>query len=86
MSPVVTVLAWLFLLLVVAVPIGLVLLSLRGSRFERSRLTYQVMVDLHAIRRRFDLAHFKFELRRDGADARRALLADLRKLHEQDDA
>ena len=82
----VTVMAWLFVMLVVAVPIGLVLLSLRGSQSDGKRLTYQVAVHLHAIRRRFDLAQFNFELRRDAADARRALHADLLNLHEMEDS
>jgi hypothetical protein len=42
--------------------------------------TYQVLVDLHAIRRRFDVALFKFQLGRDMADARRRLDAELEQL------
>jgi len=46
--------------------------------------TYQAMVELHRIRRRFDLAWLKFELQRDGVAARRALQAELRQLSEQE--
>jgi predicted transcriptional regulator len=42
--------------------------------------TYRTLVELHRIRRRFDVAQLKSELRRDAADARRALRAELARL------
>jgi len=42
--------------------------------------TYQVLVDLHTIRRRFDVALFTFQLGRDMAEARRRLDAELDEL------
>jgi hypothetical protein len=75
---VVSVLIWLLLALVV---VGLVLmLSWRNQQSTPDRRSYQAMVELHRIRRRFDVAQLKSELRRDGADARRALRAELDKL------
>jgi hypothetical protein len=38
---------------------------------------YQAMVELHRIRRRFDVSQFKSEVRRDAADARRELRDEL---------
>jgi hypothetical protein len=78
--------AWFYPMLLVAVPVVLILLSVRSRRGKPDKRAYQVLVDLHAIRRRFDLAQFKFELRRDAADARRALRADLRKLSKRDNS
>lgn len=72
----VTVLAWLYLVVMLAVPIGLVLFSLWRSRCRPD----QLMFDLHAIRRRREVAQFKSETRRDAARARRELrhaLSDL---------
>jgi len=43
-----------------------------------------VMVDLHAIRRRFDVARFKLDTRRDAADIRRELRDELRRLDERE--
>jgi hypothetical protein len=80
----VTILAWLYLSLMVAMPTVLVLLSVRRGRPKPNPRIYQVMVELHAIRRRFDLAQHKFELRQDAAYARRALQTDLRRLSERE--
>jgi hypothetical protein len=74
----------IWLVIVVVVVVVLVLLSRQDNRPEIDRLTYQTMVDLHAIHRRFDLGWFKFELRRDAADAQRELRAELRKLEERE--
>jgi hypothetical protein len=74
----VSVLIWLLLALVL---VGLVLLHNRRSRQATpDGGVYWAMVELHRIRRRFDVAQLKFELRRDGADARRVLRAELDKL------
>lgn len=76
----VTVLAWLYLVVVLAVPIGLVLFSWWRSRCRPDQLPYRSMLDLRAIRRRQEVAQFKSERRRDAAKARRELrhaLSDL---------
>jgi hypothetical protein len=73
----VSVLAWLVVGLLV---VWLVIRSRRGRPPAPERLDYQVMVELHRIRRRFDVALLKSELRADAADARRALRAALHKL------
>ncbi|HEV3322110.1 MAG TPA: hypothetical protein VG147_07980 [Solirubrobacteraceae bacterium] len=76
----VTILAWLYLVLLLAVPIGLVLFSLWRPRRRPNQLPYQTMLDLRAIRRRQEVAQFKSETRRDAAKARRDLrhaLSDL---------
>jgi hypothetical protein len=73
----VSVLAWLVVGLVV---VWLVVRSRRGRQAAPDRLDYQVMVELHRIRRRFDVALLKSEIRADAADARRALRAALHKL------
>jgi hypothetical protein len=44
----------------------------------------QVTVELHAIRRRFDVAWFRFQLGRDAADARRRLDAELRMMEDRE--
>lgn len=69
--------AWLFLALVVAVPVVLVLLSRRGSKPKTDHSTYQAIVGLHTIRRRLEVAQVKTELRRDAAQIRRELRAEL---------
>lgn len=69
--------AWLFLALVVVVPVVLALLSRRGSKPEADQSTYQAIVGLHAVRRRLEVAQFKTELRRDTAHLRRELRAEL---------
>lgn len=58
---------------------ALLLLHLRGRGSGRhlSVADYRTMVELHAIRRRFDVAWFKLALKRDVADARRRLHAEL---------
>jgi hypothetical protein len=44
---------------------------------------YQMTVDLHAIRRREELAQFKHEVKRDAAEARRDLRKELGSLRRQ---
>jgi hypothetical protein len=71
---------WLVIVVVVVVVIALVLGRHHPPQGAES---YRVMVDLHAIHRRFDVAHYKFVLRRDAADARRELRRELRKLDKR---
>jgi hypothetical protein len=72
----------IFIGIVIAVPIVLMLSGGRDRHRHVDSRAYQVLVELHAIRRRFQLAEHRFELRRDAAHARRALQADLHKLDE----
>jgi hypothetical protein len=50
------------------------------------RSTYQVVVALHIIRRRLDVSQFKVELRRDAANLRRQMQAELRRLDERENS
>jgi hypothetical protein len=81
MVAVIAVMAWLFLVLVVAVPVVLVLLSLWRAKSRTDRTSYQVVVGLYAIRRRLEVAQFKTELHRDAAHLRRVLRDELQQ-HE----
>jgi hypothetical protein len=65
------------------VVLGVVSLIWRSSRPDEG--TYQVMVALHLIRRRLDVSQFKLELRRDAANLRREMRAELRRLDEWKD-
>ncbi len=67
---------WL-VVIVGMVVIVLVALALGFDNPPKSAVSYRTMVELHDIRRRFDAAQVKSELRRDGADARRALRDEL---------
>jgi hypothetical protein len=69
--------AWLLLALVVAVAVVLVVFSWRGSKPKADQSTYQAIVGLHAIRRRLEVAQVRTELRRDAAQMRRELRAEL---------
>lgn len=55
--------------------------TVRWARRQRLPVAeaYRAKVELHAIRRRFHLAVFEIALRRDAANARRALRAELYK-------
>lgn len=72
----VDVLLWLYVIVMVAL-IGLFLFGLRGGRPTVDRTTQQVVVRLHAIRCRLEVAQFKTELRRDAAYLRRRLRDEL---------
>ncbi len=72
----------IFIGIVIAVPMLLMLFGGRDRQPHLDSRAYRVLVELHAIRRRFELAEHRFELRRDAAHARRALQADLRRLDE----
>jgi hypothetical protein len=80
----VTMLAWLYLASMIAVPAVLVLLSVRRSRPKVNLRVYQEMVESYAIQCRLNVAQFEAELRRDAIEAQRALQADLRKLSERE--
>jgi hypothetical protein len=80
----VTMLAWLYVASMVAVPAVLVLLSTRKSRPKLNLRLDQEMVESHAIRCRLDVSQFEAELRRDAIEAQRALQADLCKLSERE--
>ncbi|HEY4812690.1 MAG TPA: hypothetical protein VIH71_16710 [Solirubrobacteraceae bacterium] len=71
-----SVLVWL----VVGLVVGLVVCGRRRRQSEPDPLDYQAMVELHRIRRRFDVALLRSEIRADAADARRVLRDALRKL------
>lgn len=45
--------------------------------------SYRLLVELYAIRRRLDVARYKFDVRRDAAEARRSLRAELRELERR---
>lgn len=51
--------------------------ALHCAKSQKDVTSYETMVGLHAVRRRLDLAQFKYELRRNAADARRELRAEL---------
>jgi hypothetical protein len=53
-------------------------------RPERDQVSDWHSPHLDAIHRRFQLARFKYEVRRDAAAMRRGLREDLRRLHERE--
>jgi hypothetical protein len=74
------VLAWLFVVLVVAAPVILGLLSFRRRKSIVDPARYQTMVELHGIRRRLEVAQFKADVRREAAQQRRELRRELNRL------
>lgn len=86
----VTVIAWVFAGVMAVIPLLQVLACLTQSKWsQRQPATaedYQMIHDLYAIRRRFDVAWLEVGLRRDTADARRALRAELDKLDRRERA
>lgn len=74
-------LIWLLAAIVVAVVVVAVWLDC--ARSQKSVTRYETMVELHAVRRRFDVAQVKSELRRDAATARRELRDELDGLHKR---
>lgn len=83
----VTILAWLLLGLMVAVPVCLGLLALRRRRPVQpppDRLTYAALTKLYAIRQRLNVSQYRSEVRREGAKARRTLRAELAQWEEWD--
>ena len=75
---------WLFVAIAVAVIVlALVAVALNCDRSPKSAASYETMVELHAVRRLFDVAQVKSELKRDAADARRELRAELDGLNKR---
>ena len=71
---------WLLILIAVVLAIALT----AGCRdAPPDAATYRAAVDLHAIRRRQEIAQVKSEVRRDAADARRALRIELDELSKR---
>lgn len=86
----VSVLAWTLLVLMVAVPLVLGLLSLRRERRPPAappvdRLTYVTLLKLHAVRQRLSVRQYRAQLQRDGDRARRALQAELAEWEKWED-
>jgi hypothetical protein len=63
-----------------------VLTRYRQSRQKPDAATYQVIVALHSIRRRFEVSQLKVEAKRDAADAHRRLATDLDSLDKREGA
>lgn len=63
-----------------------VLTRYRQSRQKPDAATYQVIVALHSIRRRFEVSQLKVETKRDAADAHRRLATDLDSLDKREGA
>jgi hypothetical protein len=71
---------WLGVIVVVAVVL-LAALALASADSPRHGVDYQVKVALHGIRRRQEATQIKSEIRRDAAQARRELRAELDRLN-----
>ena len=71
-------------LLIVVVLVIVIAARLGLHELPAEEISYRAMVDLHAIRRRLEVAQFKSEVRRDAASARRSLREDLRRLHDRE--
>jgi cytochrome c-type biogenesis protein CcmH/NrfG len=67
---------WLFSLAVVVVVVVAVF-ALERPVWPKDEATYRARVGLYAIRRRLEVAQFKTEVRRDGAQLRRQLRDEL---------
>ena len=75
---------WILPAVMVAVVIvALVSVWLDCARSQTGVTSYETMVELHAVRRRFAVARTKFELWRDAADARRELRDALNGLEQR---
>jgi hypothetical protein len=76
---------WLLLAVVVAVVVvALVVVALDGGRSPKGAASYQTRVELHGIQRRQEVAQLKSEIRRDSAQARRELRAELHGLSKRE--
>ena len=73
---------WL-VIVIVAVLVVVVALAVGFHAGPPDAATYRAAVDLHAIRRRQEVAQFKSEVRRDAATARRELRKELGELNKQ---
>jgi hypothetical protein len=85
----VTILVWLLLVLLIAVVAILLFRDQRpGDRPAINEPTptpsYRLRADLYAIRRRLDVARFRFDVRRDAAEARHRLRAELSELERRE--
>lgn len=56
----------------------------KSSRSQSDAASYQVVVGLHMIRRRFDVFQFRVETRRDAAHVKRQLRDELRDLNKRE--
>ncbi len=76
---------WLLLAVVVAVVVvALVVVAFDGGQAPRNSASYQARVKLHGIRTRQEVAQLKGEIRRDSAQARRELRAELHGLSKRE--
>lgn len=71
---------WLLIVIVVVLAIALTA-ACRDAPPDAA--TYRAAVGLRAIRKRQEVAQFKSEVRRDGADARRTLRIELNELSKR---
>lgn len=71
---------WLLIVIVVALAIAL---AVGYHNSPRDAAAYRAGVELRAIHRRQEVAQFKGEVRREAADARRTLRAELDQLNKQ---
>ena len=71
---------WLLIVIVVVLAIALTA-GCRNSPPDAA--TYRAAVGLYAARKRREVAQFKGEVRRDGANARRALRTELDELNKR---
>jgi hypothetical protein len=81
---VVAVIALVVLVIVVLVVLVGLAITQSGQPASLDGRTYQAMVELHRIRQRQEVTQLKSDIRRDGAQARRALRDDLRRLDKTD--
>jgi len=73
---------WIALVIIVGVIVVAFGLLWYGRPAPRSEADARTMIELHRVCRRFDVAQVKHEIRRDAADTRRSLNADLRPLDD----
>lgn len=86
-----TILVWLLLLLVFVIVVVAILLFRDQPPDDPPEIneptptpSYRLLADLYAIRRRLDVARFKFDVRHDAAEARHRLRAELRELERRE--
>jgi hypothetical protein len=76
---------WLLLAVVVAVVVvALVVVARDDGQSPKNAASYQARVKLHGIRTRQEVAQIKSEIRRDAAQARRELRAELHGLSKRE--
>jgi uncharacterized protein YpuA (DUF1002 family) len=75
---------WLVIAIVVVLVLVIALAVAVGfHKAPSDAATYRAAVDLHAIRRRQEVAQFKSEVKRDAASARRELRKELGELNKR---